>query len=77
MRSDTQALGRGKRLRRSSCVARGEHCVLVEPLPWRPLRNAERRSRIIEKHRRRQGDPATGGSMRQPIMTAYRQQALA
>jgi hypothetical protein len=51
--------------------------VLVEPVPWRPRRDAKRRSRIIEEHRRRQGDPAIGGSTRQPIMTAYRQQALA
>ena len=32
---------------------------------------------IVEEHRRRRGDPAAGGSTRQPIMTAYRQQALA
>ena len=51
--------------------------VIVEPAPWRPRRDAKRRSRIVEEHRRRQGDPAAGGSTRQPIMTAYRQQALA
>ena len=51
--------------------------VLVEPVPWRPRRDPKRRSRIVEEHRRRQGDPAAGGSTRQPIMTAYRQQALA
>ena len=51
--------------------------VLVEPVPWRPRRDAKRRSRIVDEHRRRQGDPATGGITRQPIMTAYRQQALA
>lgn len=50
--------------------------VLVEPAPWRPRRNAKRRSRILDEHRRRKGDPATGGGTRQPIMTAYRQQAL-
>jgi hypothetical protein len=51
--------------------------VLVEPVPWRPRRDAKRRSKIVDEHRRRLGDPATGGSTRQPIMTAYRQQALA
>ncbi len=51
--------------------------VLVEPVPWRPRRDPKRRSRIVDEHRRRQGDPAAGGSTRQPIMTAYRQQALA
>jgi hypothetical protein len=60
-----------------SVSARGKVEVLVEPVPWRPRRDTKRRSRIIKEHRRRQGDPATGGSTRQPIMTAYRQQALA
>jgi len=50
--------------------------VLVEPVPWRPRLNAKRRSKIVDEHRRRKGDPAAGGSTRQPIMTAYRQQAL-
>jgi hypothetical protein len=60
-----------------SVSAGGKVDVLVEPVPWRPRRDAKRRSRIIQEHRRRQGDPAMGGSVRQPIMTAYRQQALA
>jgi hypothetical protein len=51
--------------------------VLVEPLPWRPRHDAKRRSKIVDEHRRRKGDPALGGSTRQPIMTAYRQQAVA
>jgi hypothetical protein len=60
------------------CVsARGRVDVLVEPVPWRPRRDGKRRSRIVEEHRRRLGDPVAGGSTRQPIMTAYRQQALA
>jgi hypothetical protein len=57
--------------------ATGKVDVIVEPVPWRPRRDAKRRSRIVDEHRRRQGDPAAGGSTRQPIMTAYRQQALA
>jgi hypothetical protein len=51
--------------------------VLVEPVPWRPRHDAKRRSQIVDEHRRRKGDPASGGSTRLPIMTAYRQQALA
>ncbi len=51
--------------------------VLVEPVPWRPRRDGKRRSRIVAEHRRRRGDPVAGGGTRQPIMTAYRQQALA
>src|SRR5262252_8837926 len=45
--------------------------VIVEPAPWRPRRDARRRSRLVEEHRRRRGDPVAGGSARQPIMTAY------
>jgi hypothetical protein len=51
--------------------------VLVEPTAWRPRNDAKRRSRIVDEHRKRKGDPTEGGSTRQPIMTAYRQQALA
>ena len=55
------------------CVfASGRVQVLVEPVPWRPRRDARRRSKIVDEHRRRIGDPASGGSTRQPIMTAYR-----
>ena len=60
-----------------SVSASGKVDVLVEPVPWRPRRDPKRRSRIVDEHRRRLGDPAVGGSTRQPIMTAYRQQALA
>jgi hypothetical protein len=60
-----------------SVSARGKVDVLVEPVPWRPRRDGKRRSRIVQEHRRRQGDPVAGGSTRQPLMTAYRQQALA
>lgn len=60
-----------------SVSARGKVDVLVEPVAWRPRRDGKRRSRIVEEHRRRQGDPVLGGSTRQPQMTAYRQQALA
>jgi hypothetical protein len=56
--------------------ASGRVEVLVEPVPWRPRRDGKRRSRIVEEHRKRRGDPALGGSTRRPIMTAYRQQAL-
>ena len=51
--------------------------VLAEPDGWRPRRDQKRRSRLVREHQRRRGDPTTGGSTRLPIMTAYRQQALA
>jgi hypothetical protein len=51
--------------------------ILAEPGPYRPRQNARRRSLLLAEHGRRRGDPAVGGSSRQPIMTAYRQRALA
>jgi hypothetical protein len=35
------------------------------------------RERRAHEHRRREGDPVAGGGSKAPIMTAYRQQALA
>ena len=58
-------------------TANGRVDVVAEPTPWKPRRDAKRRSRIVEEHRRRKGDPVAGGSTRTPQMTAYRQQALA
>ncbi len=58
-------------------TAEGRVDVVVEPAPWKPRRDAKRRSRIVEEHRRRKGDTIPGGSTRTPQMTAYRQQALA
>ena len=57
--------------------ASGRVEILVAPGPWRPRRDLARRSRLVLEHERRQGDPVEGGSTRRPIMTAYRQQALA
>src|SRR5580698_9106867 len=51
--------------------------VLAEPTPYRPRPDLRRRKRLLSEHARRNGDPSSGGSTRQPIMTAYRQQALA
>jgi hypothetical protein len=57
-------------------IAEGVVEVVAEPAPWKPRRDAKQRSRIVEEHRRRKGDPVIGGSTRVPQMTAYRQQAL-
>jgi hypothetical protein len=56
---------------------RGDVEVIVKPPTTAPRRNPKKRSRLVAEHRRRIGDPAMGGSTRAPIMTAYRQQALA
>jgi hypothetical protein len=55
----------------------GEVDVLVSPTSPAPRKNPGRRSRLVEEHRRRRGDPVEGGGSRKPIMTAYRQRALA
>jgi hypothetical protein len=54
----------------------GDVEVIVSPTSI-ARRDPKKRSRLVTEHRRRQGDPAAGGSTRAPIMTAYRQQALA
>ncbi|WP_206675084.1 DUF2161 family putative PD-(D/E)XK-type phosphodiesterase [Alteripontixanthobacter muriae] len=51
--------------------------VLAEPLPYRPRPDPKQRRRFLKEHGSRIGDPTAGGSTRQPIMTAYRQRALA
>lgn len=56
--------------------ANGGVHVLLSPEAVPPRRDLKRRSRLVEEHRRRQGDPHEGGGSRRPIMTAYRQQAL-
>jgi len=51
--------------------------ILVSPAAPMPRKDPRRRSRLVEEHKRRRGDPVAGGGTRRPIMTAYRQQALA
>ncbi|MHA6687709.1 DUF2161 domain-containing phosphodiesterase [Mesorhizobium sp. A556] len=51
--------------------------VLLSPVAPLPRRDPKRRSRLVDEHRRRRGDPVAGGGSRAPIMTAYRQDALA
>lgn len=58
-------------------VAPGGVEVLSEPLPCRPRANPRQRRRLLAEHAARRGDPTPGGSVKAPIMTAYRQQALA
>jgi hypothetical protein len=55
----------------------GEVSIIVSPISPMPRKDLKRRSRLIEEHNKRIGDPVLGGGSRQPIMTAYRQRALA
>ncbi|MGF9562649.1 DUF2161 family putative PD-(D/E)XK-type phosphodiesterase [Neorhizobium sp. JUb45] len=56
---------------------KGEVSVLVSSVSPMPRTNPKRRTKLVKEHRKRVGDPALGGSTKVPIMTAYRQQALA
>lgn len=51
--------------------------VLAEPSPYQPRPNPKRRRGLLAEHAKRRGDPSPGGASRAPVMTAYRQQALA
>jgi len=55
----------------------GEVSVLVSSVSPMPRTNPKRRTRLVKEHRKRAGDPALGGSTKVPIMTAYRQEAIA
>ncbi|KUM26006.1 hypothetical protein AU467_23600 [Mesorhizobium loti] len=58
--------------------AKGKVELLLSPATVPPRRDPRRRSRLVEEHHRRKGDPSLGGSTRKkPIMTAYRQEAIA
>ena len=58
-------------------TADGNVQIIVSPAAPMPRKDPRRRSRLVEEHRRRMGDPIRGGGTRTPMMTAYRQQALA
>ena len=57
-------------------VLDGRAWVVQDPLPYQPRKARARTTRLLREHERRAGDPAVGGSVRRPIMTAYRQEAL-
>ena len=50
--------------------------ALLDPAPYRPRKRPQRLGRLLREFQRRVGDPSPGGSVRSPIMTAYRQDAL-
>ena len=51
--------------------------LLLSPAAPAPRKNPRQRSVLVREHQRRKGDPVKGGGARAPVMTAYRQQALA
>ncbi|KFL31613.1 hypothetical protein JP75_08795 [Devosia riboflavina] len=50
--------------------------VVVTPFAATPRKDAKRRSRLLDEHKRRVGDPQKGGGRGKPIMTAYRQDCI-
>jgi hypothetical protein len=75
---------RMRRLCRLLCIglmvidrARNRVDIVAQPGPYRPRPDQRRRQRLLAEHGNRRGDPTPGGSTRQPVMTVYRQQALA
>lgn len=57
-------------------VTHGRVEVVVDPVPYRPRKDARRAGALLREHHRRIGDPSEGGATRRPIMTAYRQEAM-
>jgi hypothetical protein len=58
-------------------VAADRADVVLDPMPYLPRKNKPKAGRMLGEHARRVGDPNLGGqTMRAPLMTAYRQEAL-
>ncbi|BCP52790.1 hypothetical protein K32_14070 [Kaistia sp. 32K] len=56
--------------------ASGTVDVIIAPFAQAPRRDPKRRSRLLDEHKRRVGDPQIGGGRGKPIMTAYRQDCI-
>lgn len=50
--------------------------VVMAPFAVTPRKDAKKRSRLLDEHKRRIGDPQKGGGRGKPIMTAYRQDCI-
>lgn len=50
--------------------------VHIDPAPYKPRQSKHKRGRLLREFAKRVGDPTRGGSTRQGLMTAYRQDAL-
>ena len=49
---------------------------VLDPAPYQSRQNPRKSNKLLKEFFERHGDPNTGGSNRQPIITAYRQNAL-
>jgi hypothetical protein len=50
--------------------------VHLDPAPYQPRKSKPRQAQLLGEFARREGDPNVGGTTRQKIVTAYRQDAL-
>jgi len=50
--------------------------ALADPGPFQPRKQPRRKAALLREFHRMQGDPNRGGSVRQGLMTGYRQDAL-
>ena len=57
-------------------LADGHTQVVCDPAPYSPRINTKRKAKLLREFSRMDGDPNTGGSTRQNLMTAYRSDAL-
>jgi hypothetical protein len=48
----------------------------LDPAPYQPRKVAPRKAALLREFQRRAGDPSPGGSVRRPVITAYRQDVL-
>lgn len=55
---------------------RGHVVPVLDPAPYRPRPNSQRRRRLLKEFAERVGDPEMGGSASRQRLTAYRQDAL-
>ncbi len=69
-------MGLGLLLVRLNGAGTGVEPVL-DPTAYRPRQNKRRRTRLLKEFFERVGDPTPGGTTRRPVVTAYRQAALA
>ncbi|MDJ0705387.1 MAG: DUF2161 family putative PD-(D/E)XK-type phosphodiesterase [Leptolyngbyaceae cyanobacterium MO_188.B28] len=54
----------------------GNVTPVLDPSPYRPRSNAQRRERLLKEFAERVGDPEVGGSTSRQRLTAYRQDAI-
>ena len=57
-------------------AASGSLEVLADPVPYSPRPNTRKRGLLLKEFNARSGDPNVGGTVRKPLMTAYRQDAI-